>query len=158
MVPFHTVWYGAVMKREARPDVDQLARHLRLWIQARRMTLQAVEGELGMGVGYLGQLLRGNLDLKVKHVLAVLEVIGVEPAEFFSSLYPPQAPYRSSPVPPRLDPGGFPERRPGDVIPGVSEAQLDHLLRRALQDVVTKLTREEARPSARRKKAKGKAS
>ena len=148
------------MKREARPDVDQLARHLRLWIQSRRMTLQAVEQELGMGVGYLGQLLRGNLDLKVKHVLAVLEIIGVEPSEFFSSLYPPRAPYGSPPGPPRPDIGGFPERRPGEVMPGVSEAQLDHLLQQALRRMggVVKLPEEAAKPTSRRKKEKKRAS
>jgi transcriptional regulator with XRE-family HTH domain len=148
------------MKRETRPDVDQLAHHLRLWIQARRVTLQAVEKELGMGVGYLGQLLRGNLDLKVKHVLAVLEVIGVEPAEFFSSLYPPQAPRGNIPWPPRPDLGGPPERRTGEVMPELSDAELDQMMRLALRrmGVTAKLLREAEEPRSRRKKEKGRAS
>src|SRR5215208_3903616 len=140
------------MKRETRPDVDKLASHLRLYIQAKRVTLHAVESELGMGVGYLGQLLRGNLDLKVKHVLAVLEVIGVEPAEFFASLYAPQTPYWNPPGPPRFDFGGFPGRRTGEVVPGVSDAQLDQVVRQALLRLgVAEPARESSKPRTRRK-------
>jgi transcriptional regulator with XRE-family HTH domain len=124
------------MKNEPSSKVVKLAQHLHLCIQARRLTLRWVERQLGMGGGYLGQLLRGNVDLKVKHLLAVLEVIGVEPEEFFSSLYGgtlPVAGPEPAPVgPPRLGFGDLPFRRPGEVVPGVSEERLDRAVEEAL--------------------------
>lgn len=40
-----------------------------------------------MGRDYLRQLLSGNMDLKLKHVFAVLAVLGEEPAEFFAGVF-----------------------------------------------------------------------
>ena len=125
------------MKNEPRAKVDELAQHLHLCIQARRLTLRAVERQLGMGVGYLGQLLRGNVDLKVKHLLGVLEAIGMEPEEFFSSLYGGTlptlpVPRPASAGPPRFDLGELPRRRPGEIVPGVTEERLDRAIEQSL--------------------------
>lgn len=129
------------MKVDHGQDTEAVARHLRLCIQARRLTMRWVEDQLGMGEGYLGQLLRGNLDLKVKHVMGVLRVIGMEPAEFFSTLYSgalsPLAPHQAPAGPPRLDPGGARGTRTlpkaGEVVPGLTAARLDRIVRESLQ-------------------------
>jgi transcriptional regulator with XRE-family HTH domain len=129
------------VKVNATANVDALAQHLRLSIQARGLTLRWVERQLGMGEGYLGQLLRGNLDLKVKHVMAVLQVIGMEPEEFFSTFarggYPVPLPYPAyqapAAAPPRFDTGNPPiPRRPGEVVPGLSEERLEQAVTNAL--------------------------
>ena len=126
------------MKVDPSTEVEALAHHLRLCIQARRLTMRSVEDQLGMGVGYLGQLLRGNLDLKVKHVMAVLAVIGMEPAEFFSSLYEGTLPVAAAPShrapagPPRFDLDRLRTLRPGEIVPGVSAARLDRAVRESL--------------------------
>lgn len=67
-------------------DVKRLADFVRLKIRSTGHFQNAVERRLGWGEGYLSQLLRGNQDLKVKHVYAILRAIGVPPAEFFSQL------------------------------------------------------------------------
>lgn len=67
-------------------DVKRLADFVRLKIRSTGHFQNAVERRLGWGEGYLSQLLRGNQDLKVKHVYAILRAIGVPAAEFFSQL------------------------------------------------------------------------
>lgn len=119
------------MKRDVAADVNAVADHLRLCIQARRITLRAVERELGMGAGYLGQLLRGNLDLKLKHLMAVLRVIGMEPEEFFASLYSGTFPVASAR--PAAMRSARPQTWPDEVVPGLSEARLDEVVTQALR-------------------------
>ncbi len=48
-----------------------------------------VETKAGFSRGYLSQLLAGNLDLKVWHVLAILEVLEHNPGEVFAKVFPP---------------------------------------------------------------------
>ena len=71
------------------PDVEtkRLSEALREAVHRRKFSLRQVENALGQGKGYLSQLLGGNVDLKVKHVFAVLGVIGMEPEELFLDLY-----------------------------------------------------------------------
>lgn len=116
--------------------MQALAQHLRLCIQAKRLSLRAVERELGMGVGYLGQLIGGNVDLKLKHLIAVLDVLAIEPEEFFTSFYrgtlPADVSYAPAPGSMRFDFGGAPDRWPGEVVPGVSEARLERAVQQCL--------------------------
>jgi transcriptional regulator with XRE-family HTH domain len=123
------------MQNPAPVPVQAVADHLRLCIQARRLTLRSIERQLGMPQGYLGQLLRGNLDLKLKHLLAVLAAIGMEPLEFFESLggrpaLPTQRP--STPDLSRFDLFSSPEWRMGDVVPGLSAARLEQAVLQSL--------------------------
>lgn len=46
-----------------------------------------MEDRLGMGRNYLRQLLSGAVDLKLKHLLAVLQVLGDPPVEFLANVY-----------------------------------------------------------------------
>ncbi|MEL7061172.1 MAG: hypothetical protein AAGN46_14215 [Acidobacteriota bacterium] len=46
-----------------------------------------VEQLAGFSKGYLSQLLAQNLDIKVWHVLAILEVFDLTPTEFFARVY-----------------------------------------------------------------------
>jgi len=72
---------GAV--REATQAV--LAR-LRWRIQCSSLTQRGLERRLGFSKGYLSQVLRGHVDLKMNHLLALLEVLGVDPGDFFSEV------------------------------------------------------------------------
>jgi transcriptional regulator with XRE-family HTH domain len=64
------------------------ARHyaaiLRQAVKAAGFTMTEVEHRLGAGPKSLRRVLCGAVDLKVKHVLAVLRVIGMSQQEFFS--------------------------------------------------------------------------
>jgi len=68
-------------------EVRRVAEALRDAIHRRRSSQRKVEQALHQGKGYLSQLFNGNVDLKLKHVFKVLEVIGLEPDEFFLDLY-----------------------------------------------------------------------
>jgi transcriptional regulator with XRE-family HTH domain len=74
-------------------EVSRVAEALREAIRRGKTSQRQVERALGQGKGYLSQLLGGNVDLKLKHVFAILAVLGVEPEEFFLELYE-----RSDPV------------------------------------------------------------
>ncbi len=52
------------------------------------MSQRRVEEEAGFSRGYLSLLLARKLEVKVWHLLAVLEVLETHPAELFSKIYP----------------------------------------------------------------------
>lgn len=80
-----------------KPDVEtqRLSDALREAIRRKKISQREVERTLGQSKGYLSLLLHGNVDLKVKHVFAVLEVIGLEPEDFFVDLYEKSDPLKS---------------------------------------------------------------
>jgi transcriptional regulator with XRE-family HTH domain len=128
------------MLDEPTEEVEALSKHLRLCIQVQGLTLRRLESELGMGEGYLGQLLRGNVDLKVKHLFGILRALGITPADFYASMYglvprtsasqPGLAPLlRREPV------SRYEEVRYDEVVPGISAERLD----RAIFEALTRL-------------------
>ena len=52
------------------------------------VTNREVESRLEMSHGYLSRILAGAIELRVEHVLAIVEVIGIDPAEFFDLAFP----------------------------------------------------------------------
>ncbi len=68
---------------EGRKYLDALQRKIR---QAG-LTMRDVEGKLGTGRDYLRHILSGRLEAKLKHVLGILAVLEVPPAEFFGEIY-----------------------------------------------------------------------
>ncbi|MEM7349578.1 MAG: hypothetical protein AAF657_02155 [Acidobacteriota bacterium] len=57
-------------------------------IETSSLSQRRVEEKAGFSRGYLSQLLAQNLDLKVWHLLKVLEVLDRHPGDFFFSLDP----------------------------------------------------------------------
>jgi len=70
-------------------EVRRLAKVLSTVVQVVRRTRQSVEQELGLSSGYLSKILGGTVDLRVRHVLAISEAVGMDPANFFALVYPP---------------------------------------------------------------------
>ncbi|HEX4955246.1 MAG TPA: helix-turn-helix transcriptional regulator [Thermoanaerobaculia bacterium] len=66
---------------------ERLARQLGAKIREAGFTQGEVSRRLRWGPDYVNQLLRGNLDLRLDHVYAVLDTIGVSPGHFFGSLH-----------------------------------------------------------------------
>jgi transcriptional regulator with XRE-family HTH domain len=62
---------------------------LRRLIQARGFSLSDLDQRFGYRRSYLSRVLKGETNLTVHHVLAILQAIGFSPAAFFSALYPP---------------------------------------------------------------------
>ena len=61
---------------------------LRLRILRSRFTQRKVEERASFSRGYLSQLLSGAIDLKYKHVMAILHALEIDPSEFFGDLFP----------------------------------------------------------------------
>lgn len=82
------------------PEVElrRLSEALREAIRQAKISQRQVERTLGQGKGYLSQLLGGTVDLKLKHLFAVLAVLRIEPADFFLKLYGRSDPGRTREV------------------------------------------------------------
>jgi hypothetical protein len=65
-------------------DLSSLRALLREAIAASRLTTREAEEALGMAHGSLEGVLKGKLELKVRHILALAAVLRVSPADFFA--------------------------------------------------------------------------
>lgn len=61
-------------------------------MQAAGMTRKDLDQKLGAGPGYVSQVLTGRMELKFRHILAILRALDVEPSVFFQTLYPESRP------------------------------------------------------------------
>ncbi len=68
-------------------EVDRYLTLLRNKIREKGFTQLEVQEALSWGRSYISQLLTRQKSLRVEQVLLILDVIGVEPAEFFAELY-----------------------------------------------------------------------
>ncbi len=73
--------------RIVEKEVDQVLTLLRNKIRERGFTQLQVQEALSWGRSYISQLLTKQKSLRVEQVLLILDVIGVDPAEFFGELY-----------------------------------------------------------------------
>ncbi len=69
------------------PEVDRYLTLLRNKIRERGFTQLEVQETLGWGRSYISQLLTKQKALRVEQVLLVLNVVGIDPREFFQELY-----------------------------------------------------------------------
>jgi len=63
-------------------DLRSLCELLREAIAATRLTSREVEDALGIGHGRLERLLNGKLELRVRHILALADILKVSPGDF----------------------------------------------------------------------------
>ncbi|RMH18680.1 MAG: XRE family transcriptional regulator [Acidobacteria bacterium] len=68
-------------------DLDRTLTLLRNKIREKGFTQLEVQNALNWGRSYISQLLTKQKSLRVEQILLILDVIGVEPAEFYSELY-----------------------------------------------------------------------
>ena len=68
-------------------EIDRSLTLLRNKIRERGFTQLEVQEALSWGRSYISQLLTKQKSLRVEQVLLILNVIGVDPAEFYSELY-----------------------------------------------------------------------
>ncbi|HWN45421.1 MAG TPA: helix-turn-helix transcriptional regulator [Thermoanaerobaculia bacterium] len=69
-------------------EVRRAAKLLDALIQVTGESQEELERRLEASPGYLGRLLAGRVELKLRHILAVLRVLEIEPSLFFKTLYP----------------------------------------------------------------------
>ena len=68
-------------------EVDRCLRLLRLKMREQGFSQTKVQKMLGWGESYISQLMTKQKCLRYAHVLAILNVIGVEPGAFFGELF-----------------------------------------------------------------------
>jgi transcriptional regulator with XRE-family HTH domain len=73
-------------------EVRRATKLLETVMQAAGLTRKDLDQRLGAGPGYVSQVLTGRMELKFRHVLAILRALDVEPSVFFETLYPENRP------------------------------------------------------------------
>lgn len=71
-----------------KAETGRVLEEIRRLIRESDLSQRKVEERAGFSKGYLSQLLARNLDLKVWHVLAILDVLGRAPGELFEAVFP----------------------------------------------------------------------
>jgi transcriptional regulator with XRE-family HTH domain len=69
-------------------EVVRLTNLLSAAVKFSNITQREVERKLGLSSGSLSRLFSGGIELKIKHILDVCEVIGFAPSRFFRAAYP----------------------------------------------------------------------
>lgn len=73
-------------------EVRRATKLLETVMQAAGLTRKDLDQRLGAGPGYVSQVLTGRMELKFRHILAILRALDVEPSIFFQTLYPESRP------------------------------------------------------------------
>lgn len=73
-------------------EVRRATKLLETIMQAAGLTRKDLDQRLGAGPGYMSQVLTGRMELKLRHILAILKALDVEPSLFFQTLYPEDRP------------------------------------------------------------------
>ncbi len=128
-------------------EVARLRSLLRDAIKLSKRSNRDVEKALGLSGGYLSRLFAGVMDLRVEHVLAICQVIGFPPAEFFRASYPLREgeDARGSKLQQalaRLHPAAQPEEPPKAAQPEATgtkpnEEEIERMLLSALRKLLT---------------------
>lgn len=101
---------GTASQAEAAAEVERLCEKLWLKITESGHSQRAVSRSMGEHYDYVNQLLRGNVDLKVEHVLRMLATLGLEPDQVFADFYGVAGPWDRFPDLDTELPGGFTRR------------------------------------------------
>ena len=75
------------MRKIAR-DLDRMLSLLRDKMRDQGFTQLEVQDKLGWGRSYISQLVTKQKSIRLEQVLLILNVIGVDPGQFFAELYP----------------------------------------------------------------------
>lgn len=104
------------------------------------MSARQLEEKLSYGAGTVNRLFSGKIELKLRHILLILEVIGIPPSQFFREVFPEDERPRSEPemasrlldLLERHAPRRLPPPRPVASASGLSDEDLDRRILEAL--------------------------
>jgi hypothetical protein len=125
-------------------EIRRATKLLATLVQIAGLNRQDLDRLLGQGRGYSSQVLTGRVELKYRHILAILEVVDVEPGIFFRVLYPePDEPRQGAGgrvmerLLERLHQAGYPESAPPPIpIPtSVDAAELERRIQAVIREV-----------------------
>lgn len=122
-------------------EIQRLLQVLRVAMRILDVSNRDIEKKLGLSYGYLSRLFSGSIELKVEHILLILDVLGLTPAEFFQLAYPRKpSPPSEAAARMRTILDGFspirPEERPpaGELSPDELEKTVSKVLQKLLRD------------------------
>ena len=64
-------------------EIRRYAKVLEAVVKLSDFSTRELERRLGLGGGTLNRIFAGKIDLKLRHILLVLEVVGMKPERFF---------------------------------------------------------------------------
>ena|SRR5436305_6879669 len=79
------------MDEDGQQEQEEVARAIKLIegvMRVQGVTKKILDERLGKSPGYFAQVLSGRLELKYRHILAILRGLELEPRVFFRSLFP----------------------------------------------------------------------
>ena len=121
-------------------EIQRLIQMLRVAMRILDVSNRDIEKKLGLSYGYLSRLFSGAIELKVEHILQIVEVLGLTPAEFFQLAYPRKTSPSEAVTRMRTILDGFgpiaPEERPsaGEVSPDELEKTVARVLQKMLRE------------------------
>jgi hypothetical protein len=125
-------------------EIRRATKLLATLVQIAGLDRQELDRLLGQGRGYASQVLSGRVELKHRHVLAILERVDVEPGIFFRVLYPePDEPRQGAGgrvmerLLDRLRQSGYPDRpAPAAEVPAAADtAELERRIQAVVREV-----------------------
>lgn len=118
-------------------EVRRATKLLETVMQASGLTRKDLDQKLGAGPGYISQVLTGRMELKFRHILAILHALDVEPSVYFQTLYPENRPASDAVVMEeflrrfqKLGFGAHPAPAPG---PAMDPRELEHIIQSAVR-------------------------
>jgi transcriptional regulator with XRE-family HTH domain len=78
-------------------EIRRCAKMLESVVRMDGMSARQLEDKLGYGAGTVNRLFSGKIELKLRHILLILEVIGIAPSQFFREVFPDDDRPRSEP-------------------------------------------------------------
>lgn len=78
-------------------DIRRCARMLESVVRMSGMSARQLEERLDYGAGTITRLFSGKIELKIRHILLILEEVGIPPAQFFREVFPDGERPRSDP-------------------------------------------------------------
>ncbi|HEY0511641.1 MAG TPA: helix-turn-helix transcriptional regulator [Thermoanaerobaculia bacterium] len=118
-------------------EVRRATKLLETVMQAAGLTRKDLDQKLGAGPGYVSQVLTGRMELKFRHILAVLRALEVEPSVFFQTLYPENRPSTDAVVMEeflrRFQKLGFGAQAPPPPKPALDPQELERMIQNAVR-------------------------
>jgi len=122
-------------------EVRRATKLLETVMQAAGLTRKDLDQRLGAGPGYVSQVLTGRMELKLRHILAILRALDVEPSLFFQTLYPDARPSTDQAVMEeflkRFQKLGFGAGAAPPPAPALDPQELERLIQSAVRTALT---------------------
>lgn len=80
------------MSEKEDQEIRWLLEVLSTVVRVAGRSRQSVEEQAGLSSGYLSKILGGTVELRARHILLILESVGMHPADFFRLAYPQPEP------------------------------------------------------------------